>query len=88
MFDNRTFKIFTAFGFAVLLLAGCRAEEQGRSLDYEPGVYPGGKPTSALTEDALSELRQRALLQGGLPAGGASSGGGETTGANVRPPEN
>ena len=55
----------------MLVLAGCRAEEQGRLINYEPGVYKG-KPDTQLTEAQRKELRQRSLHQG---AGVASGGG-------------
>jgi len=86
MFDKRFLKTVGAACFALLVLAGCRPEEQDRPLYYEPGVYPGKKPTSALSDDDLAELRQRAVEQGGIPAGGALSGGGTTTGDDVRAP--
>ena len=86
MFDRRFLKTFGLICFGLLVLAGCRPEEQGRPLHYEPGVYPGGKPSSALDEGDLAELRQRTLEQGGIPAGGALSGGGTTTGDDVRAP--
>ena len=82
-------RILKSTGLACLVLlalAGCREEEQGRPLDYEPGVYPGDKPSTPLSEETLSELRQRALQQGGVPAGGAVGAGGQTTGDDVRPP--
>ncbi|MBO6947094.1 MAG: hypothetical protein JJ855_03855 [Rhodospirillales bacterium] len=86
MFDKRFLKTIGVASFALLMLAGCRPEEQGRPLHYEPGVYPGEKPSSALGEGDLAELRQRAMEQGGIPAGGALSGGGTTTGDDVRAP--
>ena len=49
--------IFALFG-AGLLLTGCEEEEQGRILQYEPGVYQGQKDTQ-LTEEQLEELRSR-----------------------------
>ena len=43
---------------AGLLLAGCEEEEQGRILQYKPGVYQG-EPDSELSEEQLNELRSR-----------------------------
>lgn len=90
MFDKKFLKIFGVLCFSLVVLAGCRPEEQGRPLNYEAGVYPGKAPTSSISQDDLAELRQRSLLQGGIPAGGSGSGsgGGPTTGTNVRPPVN
>ncbi|MBO6521434.1 MAG: hypothetical protein JJ900_10980 [Rhodospirillales bacterium] len=86
MFDKRFLKTFGVVCFALVMLAGCRPEEQGRVLNHEPGTYPVQKPTSPLGEDELAQLRQRATMQGGVPAGGSLSGGGTTTGDDVRPP--
>ncbi len=86
MFDKRILKTLGVVSFALVVLAGCRQEEQGRPLHYEPGVYPGGKPTSSLGEGDLAQLRQRAVEQGGIPVGGVASGGGPTRGSSVRPP--
>jgi len=69
---------------AVLILSACRAEEQGRVVRYEPGVYKG-KPDTQVSEDRLQELRERARLQG-AGAGVGSLGGGAASGDNVRPP--
>jgi len=67
----------------VLVLAGCRAEEQGRLINYEPGVYKG-KPDTELTEVQRRILRQRSLYQGA----GVASGGGAvpTKSRDVRQP--
>jgi hypothetical protein len=86
MFDKRFLKTLGVVSFALVVLAGCRPEEQGRPLHYEPGVYPGKKPASSLGQDDLAQLRQRAVEQGGIPAGGTASGGGPTRGSSVRPP--
>jgi len=45
-----------------LVLVGCRAEEQGRSISFEKGVYPGSKP-APLSEDQINQLRHRARTQ-------------------------
>ncbi len=86
MFDKRLLKTFGVLCFSLVVLAGCRPEEQGRPLKYEPGVYPGKAPMSSISEGELADLRQRSLLQGGIPVGGSGGGGGPTTGGNVRPP--
>lgn len=56
---------------ALLALAGCRAEEQGRVLRYEAGVYKG-KADSRLNDGQLRELNQRAAMQSGVDS---STGG-------------
>lgn len=61
-----------------VLLAGCREEEQGRVLSFEPGVYQG-KPDTPLSDDVLERLRERGrqevgAFQRGLSAGLPSSG--------------
>ena len=38
MFDKRILKTLGVVSFALVVLAGCRQEEQGRPLHYEPGV--------------------------------------------------
>jgi len=86
MFDKRILKTFGVVCFAMVVLAGCRPEEQGRQLNHKPGMYPGGKPASSLSEDELAQLRQRSLLQSGSPAGGPGGGSGPARGGDVRPP--
>ena len=39
-------------------LAGCRAEEQDRPLEYRKGVY-GGAEDEAVTQDARDSLKRR-----------------------------
>lgn len=85
MFDTKFFKVFGVACIAMLALAGCRPEEQGRLLKHEPGKFLGSNPSANLSEQALTELRQRSLLQGGTPAG-AGSGGGPKRGGDVRAP--
>ncbi len=46
---------------AVLALAGCREDEQGRPLTFEPGVYKGEK-SQPLTQDQLRALQDRARI--------------------------
>ncbi len=72
-------------GLALLALAGCRPEEQGRVMHYEQGVYKGSNPDKPMSEDALAELRARATSQGGLTGG--SGGPSPSNSDNVRPPE-
>ena len=87
MFDKSTMIKTGVVCLALLALAACRPDEQGRPLHYEPGVYPGDKNSSPLTEDQLAGLRQRALEQGDIPAGGgATPSVTSTTGEDVRPP--
>jgi hypothetical protein len=45
-----------------LALAGCRADEQNRSISFEKGVFPGPQPTQ-LSEDQINQLRHRARTQ-------------------------
>jgi outer membrane murein-binding lipoprotein Lpp len=62
----KTTKIFTVFGAVVVstaLLAGCRAEEQGRITQYQPGVYLGKKDTE-LSSAQVRDLRVRSAFQG------------------------
>lgn len=46
---------------AVLVLAGCRPEEQGRPLSFEPGVYKGEK-LQPLSDDQLRALQDRSRI--------------------------
>ena len=77
-------RIFTAFGavaLSVALLAGCRAEEQGRITQYQPGVYLGKKDTQ------LSQAQVRALNLRSAKQGSAvyrSGGGGVVRKSDVR----
>lgn len=84
MFDTRILKILGVMCFSLVVLAGCRPEEQGRPLQYKPGVYPGKMPSSSLSEDDLAVLRQRSILQGGQQAD--LGGGSPTRGSDVRAP--
>ncbi|MEM7653790.1 MAG: hypothetical protein AAF220_11510 [Pseudomonadota bacterium] len=47
---------------ALVLVAGCREEEQDRILFYDKGVYLGPEDTP-LTEDGFQALRERAQAQ-------------------------
>jgi hypothetical protein len=46
---------------AVLVLAGCREQEQGRPLSFEPGVYQGEK-LQPLSDDQLRALQDRSRI--------------------------
>ncbi len=73
-------KWFLGFSFslmAVVLLSGCRSEEQGRVIMYEPGVYKGMKHNE-LSADEVQALRSRAANQAG--ANSPASGGAAKTG--------
>ncbi len=48
---------------AGLLLSACNEEEQGRQLNFEPGVYQGNEDTQ-LTQDQRDALRARSKMQG------------------------
>lgn len=60
---SKFFKVFGMLTVSVFVLAACRAEEQGRITEYEPGVYLG-KPDTKLSTDLVRRLRLRASLQG------------------------
>jgi hypothetical protein len=47
---------------AGLAISGCRSEEQNRPLTFEKGTYEG-QQDQKLTDEQLSELRQRANAQ-------------------------
>lgn len=86
MLNKQFLKTAGCVCFALVVLAGCRPEEQNRPLKYESGMYPGGAPTTAISENSLAELRQRARLQGGVSAGNGGSAS-PTRSGKVRPPE-
>ncbi|MSO93178.1 MAG: hypothetical protein EXQ86_07235 [Rhodospirillales bacterium] len=83
----RASRIWTAvagIALSTILLMGCRAEEQGRIVEYKPGVYLG-KKDSAMSDAQEQMLRERAQFQTGTgPAGTASTGGRP---ADVNPPK-
>lgn len=71
---------------AAIVLVGCRAEEQGRLIRYEQGVYKG-KPDTELSQAQLEELRARARKQAGASGAGFSGGGkAQDSGEDVRIP--
>ena len=72
MHIQRTSKLSAMVALAVLALGGCRAEEQGRLINYQPGVYKG-KPDTQLTEKQRRTLRQRTVFQGSGIAGGGGA---------------
>ena len=57
------FKVIGLVTLLALLLASCRAEEQGRVIMYEPGVYLG-KADTKLSSAQVRTLRQRSGYQG------------------------
>ena len=46
----------------VLALTGCRVEDQGRPVSFEPGVYKGQK-SPALTDEQRRALQERSRIQ-------------------------
>ena len=54
---------FAALTAAGLFLSACNEEEQGRKLDFKPGVYQGNTDTQ-LTQDQRDALRMRSRMQG------------------------
>ena len=49
--------------FLLVSLGACRDEEQGRTLQYEKGIY-SGDPMPVIDEDTRENLRHRARHQG------------------------
>lgn len=82
MTTRRFISFFGVLAFSVLFLAGCRAEEQGRITQYQPGVYLGKKDTKLSTEQ-VSQLRDRSAMQSSAVY---RSGGGGYRKADVRRP--
>ena len=69
-----------------VVLSACRAEEQGRLIEYEPGVYKG-KPDTELSDSQLENLRERARCQAGASGAGFSGGAKvQDSGSDVRVP--
>jgi hypothetical protein len=63
---------FTAVVVMASVLAGCRAEEQGRPLVLKKGDYSGPRD-APLSEKQVNELKDRAALQGDSTVGSAGS---------------
>ena len=83
---SRLMKSLGVVAMAAVALTACRAEEQGRMINYEPGVYKG-KPDTKLTAERLDQLRARTISQGGATGTGISGGGGGSAkGSDVRAP--
>jgi len=61
--NSKIFTVFGAVAVSAALLAGCRAEEQGRITNYQPGVYLGKKDTE-LSDAQVRALRLRSAQQG------------------------
>jgi len=80
---RRIFKLSGVVALAVVVLGGCRAEEQGRLINYEPGVYKG-KPDDQLNDQQVRALRQRSAYQGSSVA--LSGGGSPAKSRDVRKP--
>lgn len=62
MTTRRFISFFGAVAFSALFLAGCRAEEQGRITQFQPGIYLGQKDTK-LSSEQVSQLRLRTAMQ-------------------------
>ncbi len=62
MTTRRFISFFGVIAVSALLLAGCRAEEQGRITQYQPGVYLGKKDTK-LSSEQVRQLRLRGTMQ-------------------------
>ena len=62
MTSARIFTVFGAVAVLAVVLAGCRAEEQGRITQYQPGVYLG-KLDTQLSQAQLRQLRLRNTRQ-------------------------
>jgi len=80
---RKTITVLGAVAVSALVLAACRAEEQGRITRYEPGVYLGKKDT-ALNAAQQDRLRQEVNRQGSavyLPGGGGTGSKAVDTGA-------
>lgn len=58
MSQQNYLKCFGLITISLFVLVGCRAEEQGRVVNYEPGVYKG-KPDTRLSAVQRRALRQR-----------------------------
>ncbi len=83
MTSARIFTVFGAIAISAVVLAGCRAEEQGRITEYKPGVYLGKKDTE-LSQVQVRELSLRSRQQG--DAVYRNVGGGVARKSDVRRP--
>lgn len=82
----RMVRTLSVIAVAAVALTACRADEQGRMIRYEPGVYKG-KPDTQLSESRLEELRNRARNQGGATGSGFAGGAKvQDSGSDVRVP--
>ncbi len=82
----RAAKTLGLIAITAVVLVGCRAEEQGRLIRYEQGVYKG-KPDTELSQAQLEELRSRARKQAGASGAGFAGGGKvQDSGQDVRVP--
>jgi len=81
---RRVFTVFGAVTVSAFVLAGCRAEEQGRITQYKPGVYLGKKDTE-LSSAQVRILSQRSAMQGNPIY--RPSGGGALRKSDVRRPD-
>lgn len=81
MTTRKTFKVLGTLAVCALVLAACRAEEQGRITDYQPGVYLGKKDTQ-LSKAQTRQLLLRANQQGSATFR-STGGGGEPTKSNI-----
>lgn len=86
MTTARIVRTLGGIAIAAIALTACRADEQGRLIRYEPGVYKG-KPDTQLSESRLEELRNRARNQGGVTGSGYAGGAApQASEPDVRPP--
>jgi len=82
----RMVRTLSVIAIAAVALTACRADEQGRMIRYEPGVYKG-KSDTQLSESRLEELRNRARNQGGVTGSGFAGGAKvQDSGSDVRVP--
>ncbi len=82
MIHSKILTVFGAVAVSAVVLAGCRAEEQGRITNYQPGVYLGKKDTE-LSQAQVRTLRLRSVKQGSAVY---RSGGGAARKSDVRKP--
>ncbi len=83
MTHSRIFTVLGVVAVSAVVLAGCRAEEQGRITNYQPGVYLGKKDTE-LSQAQVRALRLRSVKQGSAVY--RSGGGGAVRKSDVRKP--